>query len=388
MGSKNIYERFIWFDDRVRQKKYPNTTSLAKEFEVSVKTAQRDIEFMRDRLNCPLQYNSSLKGYFYEDETFSLPLIYLSSAELLSLMVAKKLLEDMSGSCMADEITSVIDKITSIIQMHATSSVKMDEVLSFHLIEYSPTPEEIFRTVLEACIKKRALSFNYSSPARNEMTERRVDPYHLFNYMGTWHLIGYCHMRKDIRTFKINRIKNPEILKDTFAIRHNFTFKDYFRSSFGLEMTERRVDPYHLFNYMGTWHLIGYCHMRKDIRTFKINRIKNPEILKDTFAIRHNFTFKDYFRSSFGLMKGHDTTQVTLRFTPEKTKWISDQIWHKDQKTRILEDGSLELSLPVAEFSEIAREILKQGSGVEVIKPESLRQLIRSEAEKILKIYQ
>jgi len=320
MGSKNIYERFIWFDDRVRQKKYPNTTSLAKEFEVSVKTAQRDIEFMRDRLNCPLQYNSSLKGYFYEDETFSLPLIYLSSGELLSLMVAKKLLEDMSGSCMADEITSVIEKITSIIQMHATSSVKMDEVLSFHLIEYSPTPEEIFRTVLEACIKKRALSFNYRSPARNEMTERRVDPYHLFNYMGTW-------------------------------------------------------------------HLIGYCHMRKDIRTFKINRIKNPEILKDTFAIRHNFTFKDYFRSSFGLMKGHDTTQVTLRFTPEKTKWISDQIWHKDQKTRILKDGSLELSFPVAEFSEIAREVLKQGSGIEVIKPESLRQLIRSEAEKILKIY-
>jgi predicted DNA-binding transcriptional regulator YafY len=321
MGSKNIYERFIWFDDRVRQKKYPNTTSLAKEFEVSVKTAQRDIEFMRDRLNCPLQYNSSLKGYFYEDETFSLPLIYLSSAELLSLMVAKKLFEDMSGSCMADEITSVIEKITSIIQMHATSSVKMDEVLSFHLIEYSPTPEEIFRTVLEACIKKRALSFNYSSPARNEMTERRVDPYHLFNYMGTW-------------------------------------------------------------------HLIGYCHMRKDIRTFKINRIKNPEILKDTFAIRHNFTFKDYFRSSFGLMKGHDTKQVTLRFTPEKTKWISDHIWHKDQKSRLLEDGSLELSFPVAEFSEIAREILKHSSGIEVIKPESLRQLIRSEAEKILKIYQ
>jgi len=30
MGVKNIYERFIWFDDRVRQKKYPNTTSLAK----------------------------------------------------------------------------------------------------------------------------------------------------------------------------------------------------------------------------------------------------------------------------------------------------------------------------------------------------------------------
>jgi predicted DNA-binding transcriptional regulator YafY len=321
MGVKNIYERFIWFDDRVRQKKYPNTTSIAKEFEVSVKTAQRDIEFMRDRLNCPLQYDSSLKGYFYADETFSLPLIYLSSGELLSLMVAKKLLEDMSGSCMADEISSVLDKITSIIRKHSSGTSKMDEVLSFHLIEYSPTPEEIFRTILEACIKKKALSFNYRSPARDEMTERRVDPYHLFNYMGTW-------------------------------------------------------------------HLIGYCHMRNDIRTFKINRIKTPQVLRDSFAVRRNFSFRDYFLSSFGLYKGEEPVEVKIRFTPETSKWVSDHVWHKDQKTSILEDGSLEVSFPVAQFAEIAREILKHGSGVEVIDPESLRQLIKEEAEKILKIYQ
>ena len=78
---------------------------------------------------------------------------------------------------------------------------------------------------------------------------------------------------------------------------------------------------------------------------------------------------------------------MILRFTPETSKWVSDHIWHKDQKAKILEDGSLELRFPVAEFSEIAREIMKHGSGVEVIQPESLRQLIKEEAEEILKIY-
>jgi len=92
MGSKNIYERFIWFDDRVKQKKFSNTTSLSKQFEVSIKTAQRDIDFMRDRLNCPLFYNPGRKGYFYKDDTFSLPLIYLSSEELSSLLIARKFL--------------------------------------------------------------------------------------------------------------------------------------------------------------------------------------------------------------------------------------------------------------------------------------------------------
>jgi len=53
MGPKNIYERFVWFDDQVRAKEYPNATSLAGAFEISTKTAQHDIEFMRDRLLCP-----------------------------------------------------------------------------------------------------------------------------------------------------------------------------------------------------------------------------------------------------------------------------------------------------------------------------------------------
>jgi len=55
MGVKNIYERFIWFDTRVRAGKHPNATSLAAKFEISPKTAQRDIEFMRCRLRCPLE---------------------------------------------------------------------------------------------------------------------------------------------------------------------------------------------------------------------------------------------------------------------------------------------------------------------------------------------
>jgi predicted DNA-binding transcriptional regulator YafY len=320
MGIKNIYERFIWFDDQVRRKKYPNTTGLSREFEVSVKTAQRDIEFMRDRLDCPLIYDESLKGYHYEDETFSLPLMYLSSAELSSLVVARKLLQDISGSCIADEITTAVDKITSIIKKHAASPESMDDVMSFHLIEYCPAPEDIFRTVLEACLKKKKLSLNYSSPARKEETTR-------------------C------------------------------------------------VDPYHLFNYMGAWHLVGYCYLRKNIRDLKLSRISKPRMLDESFSIPRDFNAKDYFRSSFGIYKGRDKHQVVLRFTPETAKWISDQIWHRDQQTKTLKDGSLELSFPVANFSEIAREILKYGSGVEVIRPEGLRQFIKTEIDKAAKIY-
>ena len=320
MGAKNIYERFVWFDHQVRAKKFPNATSLAGAFEISTKTAQRDIDFMRDRLLCPLDYDPSQKGYYYDDETFSLPMVYLSSEEISALLIARKMLQDISSGSIGDEVSSVVDKITNIISKHSASADHIDDSFSFQLIEYSPAPEAVFKAVLESCLKKQRLSFTYSSPAAEEKSERTVEPYHLFNYMGTWHTIGYCHLRKEIRDFALSRISEPKVLAESFEIP-----------------TE--------------------------------------------------FDFKKYFLSTFGLFKGKSTKEVTIRFTPEKSKWIKDQIWHKDQKVKYLKDGSLELSFPVSDFSEIKREILKHGDEVEVMRPKELRVLIKAEAQKIAKIY-
>jgi predicted DNA-binding transcriptional regulator YafY len=320
MGVKNIYERFIWFDTQVRKKEYPNTSSLAKQFEISTKTAQRDIDFMRDRLSCPLIYDARERGYFYEDDTFSLPMIFLSPEELSALLIARKALKDISGGTLGKELSSVLNKITNILTKHNVNEDAIDPTFSLQLIEYAPVSENTFRAVLEGCLKKRRLSFTYFSPAKEEMNERKVDPYHLFNYMGTW-------------------------------------------------------------------HLLGKCHLRDEIRDFALNRISKPELLNETYKVPANFDFKKYFLSSFGLYKGKFLREVTLKFSPLKAKWIKDQVWHKDQKTRFLKDGSLELSFPVADFFEVKMEILKHGADVEVIKPKSLRELIKTEAEKITKIY-
>jgi len=320
VGVKNIYERFIWFDSKVRANKYPNTTVLANQFEISTKTAQRDIEFMRDRLRCPFQYDVSRKGYYYDDETFSLPMLYLSSGELSSLLIARKMLQDVSGGNIGEELSSIIDKITNVLRRHTAMVDRIDDAFSFQLIAYTPASETVFKAVLEGCLRKKRLTFTYNSPARDERT---------------------------IRT----------------------------------------VAPYHLFNYMGTWHLVAYCHMRNTIRDFVLGRITDVTVLDETFNIPITFNVKDYFKSSFGIYKGKPTKEVTLQFSPEKSKWIREQIWHKDQKVRSLKDGSLELSFPVANFSEIKMEILKHGDQVEVIKPKSLRKMIKAEAENIAKIY-
>jgi len=224
------------------------------------------------------------------------------------------------GGSIGHEISSIADKITNILKKHSIAADQIDDAFSFQLIEYSPAPEAVFKAVIEGCLKKKCLSFTYYSPAAKETNKRTVEPYHLLNYMGTWHLLGKCHLRGEVRDFVLNRISEPKVQARSF---------------------------------------------------------KKPA----------EFDFKTYFLSTFGLYKGKSTKEVTLQFTPEKSKWIKDQIWHKDQKVKILEDGSLQISFPVSDFSEITREILKHGDAVTVIKPDSLRELVKTEAEKIVKIY-
>ena len=112
--------------------------------------------------------------------------------------------------------------------------------------------------------------------------------------------------------------------------------------------------------------------------------LKVPE---NTFTVPKSFNIQEHLQSAFGIYKGIPTKEVCLRFSPEKARWIIGQVWHKDQKVKINKDGSLDLSFPVASFAEIMMEILKQGAGVEVLRPKSLRELIKAEAERIVKIY-
>jgi len=275
---------------------------------------------MRDRLNCPLFYDPGRKGYFYKDDTFSLPLIYLSAEELSSLLIARKFLQDIIEKNIGDELSSVIQKITAILKKHMAEENLIDDALSFQLIQYATAPEKMFKGALEGCLQRKSLHFQYYSPAYEDATVRTVDPFHLLNYMGTWHLIAYCHTKKNLRNFVVGRMRDLKVL-DT------------------------------------------------------------------TFSMPQDFDIKEYLQSAFGIYKGKSINEVTLRFSPMKSKWIAGQMWHKNQKVKCLKDGSLELTFPVANYAEISMEILKHGAGVEVIKPKALRDIIKKEAKQIAKIY-
>jgi predicted DNA-binding transcriptional regulator YafY len=201
-----------------------NATQLVAEFEISLKTAQRDIEFMRDRLNCPF-HDKTRKGYSYEYETFSLPSIYIRQRSHRAL-ITRKMLQGISAEYIGGELSQLIEKITSILKKHVPEEASIDDAVSIQLIGYATPSEEIFKTVLEGCLKRKSLSFVYYSPVRDEKTTRKVDPYHLFNYMGTWHLIGYCHLRQELRDFNLSRITDAKMPDEIFSVKRGFSLRN------------------------------------------------------------------------------------------------------------------------------------------------------------------
>jgi predicted DNA-binding transcriptional regulator YafY len=86
-------------------------------------------------------------------------------------------------------------------------------------------------------------------------------------------------------------------------------------------------------------------------------------------------------------MNSGDTREVRLRFSPHITGWIAEMRWHREEKKQIDQQGRLCLTIPVADFREIKREILKYGADVQVLEPSELREELKREIKKMALIY-
>ena len=91
-------ERIYQIHEAVAEGRLPNCSSLAKELEVTAKTIQRDISFMRDRLNLPLHYDERTHGYRYTQDVSRFPVFELQAADIAGLFLAWEALDSVRGT--------------------------------------------------------------------------------------------------------------------------------------------------------------------------------------------------------------------------------------------------------------------------------------------------
>jgi len=163
------------------------------------------------------------------------------------------------------------------------------------------------------------------------------------------------------------------------AIQQKYVEIDYYTMS-RKKKTRRRVAPYKIWFFDGTFYLIANCGLREDIRIFAMDRIKNLELTDERFEMPDDFNVDEFMKSSFGVFQG-EPVKVKVWFAPDIAEYIREKIWHETQTVESLSDGAIVFEAEVAGIDEIKFWILKWGAKARVIEPESLREAIRVEAE-------
>ena len=149
---------------------------------------------------------------------------------------------------------------------------------------------------------------------------------------------------------------------------------------------KRRVDPYRILFFNGTFYVIGYCHLRKDCRTFALERIKMLTTTDESFSVPEDFRLEDYMGSGFGVIGG-SPEKIKIWFAPDITGYIKEKNWHESQVINQQRDGSIIFEADIAITEELLSWIMSWGAKAEVLEPESLIEQIHTEALALLKVY-
>ena len=323
--GKVQFWRLLKIDEQLRAKRFPTARSLAKEFDVSKRTVERDIEFLRDRYEAPIEYDHSKCGYAYTQETFFLKSLFLTDEELFSAAVFEKALQQYRNTPIEGRLKAVFAKLTELLPDDAVSVNTMWLGDSLTFIP-EPSPEispEIFDAVFNGVKARRAIRFLYRSLTQTEAAVRTCEPYHIVCQRGAWYVIGRCADKNEERIFSFSRMSEIEVLKDrAFELPAGFTVEQYIDKN------------------VGVW----------------LNR-------REPFTVR-------------------------LLFSASVSVFAEEHIWNEEQTVQVHEDKSIEVSFKTTQFEEIKRFVLGQGATVRVLEPAELAHAVREEIEEMRSLYQ
>ena len=151
--------------------------------------------------------------------------------------------------------------------------------------------------------------------------------------------------------------------------------------------TERVVSPQRLAHYRDNWYLDAWDHDKKALRVFSVDAIRQAAALNTKARNVPDKTLDAELGSGYGIFAGRKTQWARLRFTLERARWITRELWHPKQKG-YEQDGAYMLEVPYSHDAELILDILRYGPDVEVLAPNSLRDKVIRLLHQALSQYQ
>ena len=306
-------ERFYKIQDLLKQQKKLTMKRLQETLNVSRATLCRDLDYLRDRLGVPIVWDAKSRAYVLES---------------LATDAAR---QELPGVWFNEsEIHGLLGMIEIINQMQSGST----------LVERMAPLKQRLEILLEQ-----------GTGSASEIMQRiRILPM----------------ARRPVSDEHFQWLADSLVKRQRVRIRHLSRKRS--------ETVERDISPQRLVYYRDNWYLDAYCHLRDDLRSFALDAIETVSLLDKPALTATDKALADYYEQSYGIFNGKASHIARLRFTPFRAQWVAREIWHPKQRGRYEPDGSYILEVPYGNDTELLMDILKQGSEVEVLAPESLRQ--------------
>ncbi|NJK59317.1 MAG: transcriptional regulator [Oscillatoriales cyanobacterium SM2_1_8] len=318
MSKSQQLERILKIDALVRQREGYTAERLAGELEVSGRTILSDVSFMRDRLGAPLAARGH-RGWYYTDPNWRLPDIPLTQGELFALTLGARMLESYAGTTYGNLLQSAIERMVKRLPEGCAVNLQRlvgDRVYFRSGVEVRLDPE-VWLGLLDAIDRSRQVWIRYQSP--KGLSERTLDPYDI----------------------------------------------DVYRAS--------------------NSYVWGYCHLRQEMRSFRIDRIRKLRILDATFARDPAFNLQKLLESGFQYEVGGKPVAIAIDFDAATAPYITERVWHHTQEIKHHDSGAITLQFTASGLNDVKRWVLGYGRGAIVRSPPELVKMMREETNAMMR---
>jgi predicted DNA-binding transcriptional regulator YafY len=191
---------------------------LATRLEVDARTVRRYITMLQD-LGIPVEAERGRYGSYHLRPGFKLPPLMFTDDEALALTLGLLMARKIGLGVATPAVEGALAKVERVLPAMLRERVQaVQETLVFDIQPSSAVPHnDVVITLCAAAQQQKQIWMRYHNWNATEETERTVDPYGLVYRMGYWYMVGYCHLRTELRTFRLDRIQHVEMRTEIFA---------------------------------------------------------------------------------------------------------------------------------------------------------------------------
>ncbi len=207
-------ERFYKICQRLKAGRSVPLKAFMSDLEISRPTFYRDIEYLKDRFNAPIEYDKHAHGYRFDPkaEQFELPGIWFTASEAHAMLSLHHLLNEVQPGLLKPLLEPVYQRLEKSFDKNNTAIKEMNRRIRILSMAHRKVEPNYYELISHAVLTRKRLFIHYYNRARDDKTEREISPQCLTYYRDNWYLDSHDHMRNQLRTFSLDCIQYVQLV--------------------------------------------------------------------------------------------------------------------------------------------------------------------------------